>query len=240
MNTQVGSCTLDARCPKCKTFCGLRKDRELVKQIQRGNDGAFTSLVEQYTPMLKKFFRNKRIPDDHAEDLINEVYIVVIQDILEFVWMGKPVEWWLRSIAKRIARAWIRREHHYSSHTILLDERGLNAGDGAALCETVDFSTEFSLEQAAVLYRQPDKDVVIYQAIQQLPKIQGDIISLIYFEEITSSQEVADRLNLTHNTPGKISAGYVRANHKRALKKLQQILSQEFYLNNRNATRAQP
>ena len=86
----------------------LEPERDLIKRAKR-DPKAFGVLYQQHYPMLVDYvFR--RTGDIHAtEDLVSDVFLIVIRSLSGYRARGVPLRFWLLRIATNVVNRWARR-----------------------------------------------------------------------------------------------------------------------------------
>ena len=73
---------------------------ELVTRAQQGDQTAFASLYEQYSPLVYRFLRRRLDgADEIVEDLTEDVFVKVYEKLDRYVERGLPFTAWLYRIA---------------------------------------------------------------------------------------------------------------------------------------------
>ena len=73
---------------------------ELVVMAQQGDQAAFASLYEQYSPLVYRFLRRRLDgADEVVEDLTEDVFVKVYEKLDRYVERGLPFTAWLYRIA---------------------------------------------------------------------------------------------------------------------------------------------
>src|SRR5436190_19231753 len=73
---------------------------ELVSKAQQGDQTAFASLYEQYSPLVYRFLRRRLDGSDEiVEDLAEDVFVKVYEKLDRYVERGLPFTAWLYRIA---------------------------------------------------------------------------------------------------------------------------------------------
>ena len=73
---------------------------QLVVLAQQGDQTAFASLYEQYSPLVYRFLRRRLDgPDEIVEDLTEDVFVKVYEKLDRYVERGLPFTAWLYRIA---------------------------------------------------------------------------------------------------------------------------------------------
>src|SRR6185436_639691 len=73
---------------------------ELVSKAQQGDQMAFASIYEQYSPLVYRFLRRRLDGSDEVvEDLTEDVFVKVYEKLDRYVERGLPFTAWLYRIA---------------------------------------------------------------------------------------------------------------------------------------------
>lgn len=169
----------------------LDNERSLIEQAKT-DPQAFARLYDRYVDRIFRYAYRLMGEEAPAQDVTAVTFEKALRHIQRYEWQGKSVLAWLYRIARNEAisqhrkRKWLRPFSYGSSQT------------------------EMRHTETAVLHSQRRQH--LHQALNRLPAKDREIISLRYFEEL-SSEEVAEVLACsTQNV-------YLRLH--RALKKLQ-------------------
>jgi len=82
----------------------------LLQRVQARSDAGWERLVELYTPLIRTWLGRHLPQPDDANDLVQQVFTVVVARLPEFVHNGRPGAFrhWLRSITVNHLRAFWR------------------------------------------------------------------------------------------------------------------------------------
>lgn len=78
-----------------------KTDLELIKLVKKGDSKALNTLLELYIPQLTAFFRYIRVAEDYIEDLIQETFEKMINNIDSFD-ENKKFSTWLMTIGRNL------------------------------------------------------------------------------------------------------------------------------------------
>lgn len=171
----------------------------LIKDILNGNKNQFHWIVEEWYDVL--FYRIKKIVKDIqiAEDLTNDVFVKVYQNLDTYKEEYKFGNW-ISKIASNTAIDYLRNKklrpdliHQYEDHRQFSDEESKE--------EIINSIEEYNY-------------VTIKDAIEKLKPIYCKVLKLRYYEELTY-EEISNKLKMPIGT---IKAYIHRA--KKALTKL--------------------
>ncbi len=78
-----------------------KTDLELIKLVKKGDSKALNTLLELYIPQLTAFFRYIHVAEDYIEDLIQETFEKMINNIDSFD-ENKKFSTWLMTIGRNL------------------------------------------------------------------------------------------------------------------------------------------
>lgn len=173
-----------------------QSDEEVVRRILEGNTELFSILVERYQPKLLRYGQRFLATKEHIEDVVQEVFIKVYENLRSF------------NTARRFS-PWIYRIAHNAFVNTLRERRR----------EAVPFFDPDVLFPHPVAPDNPEKDAsktemkrVLDQNLNELPGKYREPLVLFYLEEL-SYDEISEILRLPISTVG------VRLNRGRSLLK---------------------
>jgi RNA polymerase sigma-70 factor, ECF subfamily len=92
---------------------------ELVSRAQQGDQMAFASLYEQYSPLVYRFLRRRLDGSDEiVEDLAEDVFVKVYEKLDRYVERGLPFTAWLYRIAHNHLVDYLRSLPRMSTHSL--------------------------------------------------------------------------------------------------------------------------
>lgn len=160
-------------------------DEELAVLVQRGDEEKFGILMERYEPKLHRYGKKFLFNTDNIEDVVQEVFIKVYQNIQSF------------DASKKFS-SWIYRIAHNTFVNALRDAQ-------KNPMPIFDFDTLVShpaYDDPAVKEReQKDMRKMIDEGLEYLAPVYREVIILYYLEEL-SYKEIADVLHLPVGTVG--------------------------------------
>lgn len=138
----------------------------LIKKCQKGNKKAFNELVEIYYPFVLKFLLKLTCNKDNADDLVQETFIKIINNIERFNIDGKAsFDTYLITIAKNTYIDFLRRIN-----------KEFQKLDIDNISDNINFEKEF--------LKKEDYNLVL-KKIESLPLVQKEAIKLKYLEGYT-------------------------------------------------------
>ncbi|NQT27905.1 RNA polymerase sigma factor [candidate division KSB1 bacterium] len=178
--------------------------RALINQIRHGNRDAFRTLVEQNKRLVSHvIYRTAGHINDH-EDLCQDVFIKVYQNIHKFREDSK-LSTWIAQIAFNTSINYLRKKRP----SLYEDESRI-----LATYETNEDLPDIQIEKM-------DRNQRIAKAIDSLPLQMRTVITLYHLEEM-SYKEIGEIMNMPEGT--------MKSYLFRARKKLKNVLSQELEL----------
>ena len=162
-------------------------DVELIRRILAGDENAFATLISKYQQQVHTHALRKTEDFQIAEDITQETFLRVYQklDTLNY-----PTQFskWLYAIVDHLCMAWFRKNR--------LQTRSLEAVHISEI-EGEAYSRYIATEHAkATAESQSD---LVKKLLTTLKESDREIITLHYFEEMTSS-EIGEFLGVSENT----------------------------------------
>jgi RNA polymerase sigma-70 factor, ECF subfamily len=139
-------------------------ERLLVVRAQAGDEAALAELVERFSPRLRYFLRKLLSSADHAEDVLQDVWLDVVRGLARLADPQALVAWLYR-IARDRAFGRLRKARRIE---LALDEQQVI--DPASVDEE-DFSTEDAAR--------------IHAGLDELPAEQREVLVLRFLEEMS-------------------------------------------------------
>lgn len=156
------------------------KDNALIKRCQKGENQAFDELIRLYYPYVSGFLIKTTKDEIMAEDLTQDVFLKMIQNIEKFNLSGNAnLGTWLITIAKNCYIDHLRRNRIYLEN---IDE--VPIADNRSLSDDIDQKLQYE---------------ELLNAIDNLPPEQGIAIRLKYEEDLTLT-EIAKRFGVQSKT----------------------------------------
>ena len=169
---------------------------QLVERAREGDEAAFGALYDAFAPRLYRFFSFRVPRRDLAEDLTQQVFVKMIEQLPNYQAQGAPFAAWVFRIARNI---WI--DQHRTSHP-------------AAPLESLPESTDGEPGPEEMALRSLDWERV-RAALYRLPDEQREVIVCRFFAELSPAE--------TASLMGR-SEGSVRVIQHRALVALRRML----------------
>jgi RNA polymerase sigma-70 factor (ECF subfamily) len=92
---------------------------ELVSKAQQGDQAAFASIYEQYSPLVYRFLRRRLDGSDEiVEDLTEDVFVKVYEKLDRYVERGLPFTAWLYRIAHNHLVDYLRSLPRTTAHSL--------------------------------------------------------------------------------------------------------------------------
>ncbi len=181
------------------------EEEKLIKKAKKGDVLAFEKIYKKYGPIVFRFLYWKTSDIETTKDLVQEVFLKAFKKIKKFkIKKGVPISCWIL----RIARNTVIDFYRTSKTTYSLESI-----EEPVLKLTSNEPSPFQVTQRNF------ESQVIKEALKKLPEIQSEVIVLRFIEGL-SSKEVGKIL--------KKSDGAIRIIQYRALKKLKEILKEDF------------
>ena len=172
----------------------------IVEAAKRGNPTALAQLYEHYLPKVYRYVVSRLGNSEDAEDVTEEIFFKVINNLSGFSWRGLPFGAWLFRIARNEVVSHVRRQK--------------SRGQSAPLNEMIQ---DFSQDHVAALEFESTLQVVRI-ATEKLPEAQRQVIALRFGAGL-SVAETAQALKKTENN--------VKVLQHKAIARLQQLVPRE-------------
>ena len=162
-------------------------DVALIQRTLAGDENAFASLVRKYQRQVHAFARRKIGDFQIAEDITQETFLQVYQK-LETLDDPTLFSQWLYTIANHLCIAWFRQNRLQTEPLEEVCILGI---------ETEPYSRYVASEHAKIA-AEAQRDLV-EKLLTKLKESDRKVITLHYFEEMTSS-EIGEFLGVSENT----------------------------------------
>lgn len=172
-------------------------ERVVVEEAQGGSNDALAALYEFYFPRVFRFVAARLGSGEDAEDVTEEIFLKIINNIGKFSWRGLPFGAWVFRIARNEVVSHVRRQR-YRSGTSQLDES----------------IEDDSQDYVAEVERQAQLDIV-REAAETLPEAQRQVVALRFGAGL-SVAETAASLGKSENN--------VKVLQHKAIAKLQKLV----------------
>jgi RNA polymerase sigma-70 factor (ECF subfamily) len=162
-----------------------RTDEDLARQLQAGDHEALGELMDRYSGKLLRYGHRFLASDDDISDIVQDVFIAVYQNILDFD-------------STRRFSPWVYR----IAHNAFVDALRKRAKGPV-------YGLDFDRVVPHPIYEDPIEDekekeemrVLLEKHLDDLPPSYREIVDLHYFEEF-KYQEIADILHIPIGTVG--------------------------------------
>jgi RNA polymerase sigma-70 factor (ECF subfamily) len=151
-----------------------------VEAARRGEQQALSELYEHYFPKVYRYVASRLATSEDAEDVTEEIFLRIIDNLDGFTWRGFPFGAWVFRIARNEVVSYVRTQKTRSNTTQLSDSIPDIAENGT---ERVELEMTF---------------VVVRKAIDRLPEAQRQVVSLRFIAGL-SVAETAAALKKTEN-----------------------------------------
>jgi RNA polymerase sigma-70 factor (ECF subfamily) len=174
-----------------------------MEKAQRGDRAAYHALLVAITPYLRAIARRYLRQEQDAEDMVQEI-LIVVHDIRHTYEPGRPLKPWLATIATRRCIDQLRQRMRQGLH---------ESADDELLERLADESPAATPE--ARLEREQDSQVV-QRAVQALPARQREAVELLRIRELSLKEAAA---------ASEQSIGSLKVACHRAMKALQRAMT---------------
>ncbi len=152
----------------------------VVEGAKRGDPQALSALYEQYFPKVYRYVASRLASTEDAEDVTEEIFLRVLNNVGNFEWRGLPFGAWVFRIARNEIISHVRRQK--------------TRGIPAELTESIaDYAPDHTLAIETELTM-----VVVRQAVERLPEAQRQVVALRFIAGL-SVAETAQALKKTEN-----------------------------------------
>lgn len=174
-------------------------EQATVEAARLGDAEALGMLYEHYFPRVFRYVVSRLRSNEDAEDVTEEIFLRIIDNIGSFEWRGLPFGAWVFRIARNEVVSHVRRQKTRGQNTQLTESIPDESRDHA---EQVEIDLTFR---------------VVQQAIEKLPEAQRQVVTLRFVAGL-SVAETAQALKKTENN--------VKVLQHKAIAKLQLLVGQ--------------
>jgi RNA polymerase sigma-70 factor (ECF subfamily) len=174
-----------------------------MEQAQRGDRSAYHALLSAITPYLRATARRYMRQEQDAEDMVQEI-LIVVHDIRHTYEPGRPLKPWLATIATRRCIDQLRQR---------MRRNLLELADDDALGNFADDSPTSTPEGRL---EREQEDQVVQRAVGALPARQREAVELLRIQELSLKEAAA---------ASEQSVGSLKVACHRAMKALQRAMS---------------
>jgi RNA polymerase sigma-70 factor (ECF subfamily) len=172
-------------------------DYTVVEAAKLGDQEALGRLYEHYFPRVYRYVANRLANTEDAEDVTEEIFLRIIDNLGGFTWRGLPFGAWVFRIARNEVVSHVRRT---KSRGISVEISDAIPDDGRDAHLDVENELTFA---------------VIRKAMESLPEAQRQVVTLRFVSGL-SVAETAQSLKKTENN--------VKVLQHKAIAKLQQMV----------------
>jgi RNA polymerase sigma-70 factor (ECF subfamily) len=161
-------------------------ERELVRRMLGGDEGAFDEFFADYFPRLFRFAVLRLRDQDAAEDLVQNSLISAVRNLLS--WRGEATLFtWLCTICRREISAWEKRTSRRAIVSLAEDDPGVRAA-----LESIGAAAE--APDAGL--KRADTGRIVQLVLDHLPPRYSRALEWKYLEDL-SVDDIAARLHCT-------------------------------------------
>jgi RNA polymerase sigma-70 factor (ECF subfamily) len=174
-------------------------EQATVEAAKLGEQEALGRLYEHYFPRVYRYVVSRLRSNEDAEDVTEEIFLRIIDNIGSFEWRGLPFGAWVFRIARNEVVSHVRRQK--------------SRGPSAQLSEAIpdDARDHTELVEIDLTFK------VVQIAIEKLPEAQRQVVTLRFVAGLTVA-ETAESLKKTENN--------VKVLQHKAIARLQQLMGQ--------------
>lgn len=169
-------------------------DQELLRQLARGNETAFTCLYERYQGSLYRFALHMSGNSATAEEVTQEVFMLLINKPKGYESDKGTVAGYLFGIARNLTRRSIQR----SRLNLAIDDEGFDSSTEPALACDLDVLADLSNAELLESLR---------KAVLALPEQYREVVALCDLEEMSYGDAAA----ILECSPGTVASRLHRA-----------------------------
>ena len=171
-----------------------------VALARAGDDGAFASLYDEYSPRLYRFLLLRVQEPADAEDLLQRVFLKVIEALPAFEDRGLPFGAWLFRIARNAAIDF-ERSHRSTAPLDALVDRPVETPGPEVLAE--QSLARARVREALALLTAEQRDVVVYRFIggltpAEIGRLMGKREGTVRALQFRAIDRKSTRLNSSH------------------------------------------
>jgi RNA polymerase sigma-70 factor (ECF subfamily) len=170
---------------------------------QRGDRAAYHSLLTAIAPYLRAIARRYLRQEQDAEDMVQEI-LIVVHDIRHTYEPGRPLKPWLATIATRRCIDHLRQRVR----------RGLHDMAGEGVLEQLPDESPTSTPEATLEREQQEREV--QRVVAALPARQREAVELLRIQELSLKEAAA---------ASEQSVGSLKVACHRAMKALQRAMT---------------
>jgi RNA polymerase sigma-70 factor, ECF subfamily len=175
-------------------------EHAVVEAAKDGSHDALTSLYEFYFPRVFRYVAARLGSGEDAEDVTEEIFLKIINNIGRFTWRGLPFGAWVFRIARNEVVSHVRKQRYRTAT--------------APLSESIQ---DDSQDHVADVERQSQLDIV-REAAEKLPEAQRQVVALRFGAGLSVAETAA--------TLGK-SENNVKVLQHKAIAKLQKMVGDQ-------------
>ena len=185
---------------EARALAPVSSDEDLVSECLRGNEEAWSSLVDKYRNLVYSVPVKYRMPPEDAADVFQSVWTDLFSELPRLRSAG-CLRSWLVTVAGHKCYQWKRKQ------TILAQSSDTVSELAASHVSYLDWRQEVEREQ------------MLREALGELPPRCREMVRMLFFEQpALPYKDIAERLGLAEG-----SIGFIRG---RCLKKLRTALKQ--------------
>lgn len=172
---------------------------EWLKLLRSGDHQAFEQFIDKYKESVFLCCRRMGLREDEAEDVASETFLAAYKGLNRYSGRAE-LGTWLWSIAYRQAVSYLRK----------------NKKQWQLEAESEELIADSRQQEPAEVIQSKETEKIIWQAVEQLPRIWAMAI-ILFYREGKSIADIAKIMQMRKNT--------VKTNLFRAREKLKRILA---------------
>lgn len=168
----------------------FKDDRELIRAMLAGNEGAFRSFFDIYFPRLYRFAMPRLGKDEQAvKDVVQSTLVRAVRSLASF--RGEAALFtWLCQIFRRQVVDYLRANNRHADNVVLIE-------DNPELRSAMEFIEAGDESRPEHAYESQAARRIVQSVLDRLPNRYGDVLEWKYIEGC-SVQEIGERLGVGH------------------------------------------
>lgn len=161
-------------------------DEELVKLVQKGEDDAYSHVVERYQRKIYAYIMRLTNHRDEAHDIAQDVFLKAYKNLHRFD-TDRKFSSWVYRIAHNESVNWLKKNTRVKMESIEVREE-----NGRQVVSATDVEEE---------YMQKEESETVKSSINQLPARYREVMKMRYLKQL-SYEEISGELKKPINTVG--------------------------------------
>lgn len=146
---------------------------ETVRQAAGGDAAAFAALYDHFAPRVRRFLRRQTDDADHAEDLLQQVFLKMVEALPRYRSTGAPFGAWVFRVARNLVID-DRRTRHPSAPIEVAEDHPANAEDPVTAAIRADDRAR--LRAAIEALPADQRDVLVWRFMAELSPAEAAVL----------------------------------------------------------------